>query len=118
MLFLLLVIAPLGTGLLMNRFVEVEKRSIGLVYISGFLILLAMFQLIAVPVVFLDAWGFDIIVSLFTIVMTLFTGFGIVQALHLWRREGKVLNKKTKERSKMKKLSKVLVLVLAEAARQ
>lgn len=79
----------------MNRFIEAEKRSIGLVYISGFLILLAVFQLIAVPVVFLDAWGFDVIITLFTIAMTLFTGFGMVQALHLWRKEGNVLKKKT-----------------------
>lgn len=90
MLFLLLVIAPLGTGLIMNRFIEEEKRSIGVAYVSGFLILLALFQLIAVPVVFLDVWGFDIVIMLFTVIVTLFTGMGIIQALHLWRREGRV----------------------------
>lgn len=51
MLILLLLIAPLGTGLLMNRYIETEKRSLGISYVSGFLILLAAFQLITVPIV-------------------------------------------------------------------
>ena len=90
MLILLLLIAPFGTGLLVNRYIEAEKRSVGMAYASGFLILLAAFQLIAVPIVFMDAWGFPTIVTLFNVVVTLLTGFGIIQALHLWRREGRV----------------------------
>ena len=50
MLFLLLVLAPFGTGLLMNRFIESKQRSVGMAYVSGFLIMLAAFQLIAVPI--------------------------------------------------------------------
>lgn len=94
MLILLLILAPFGTGLTLYRFVERESRSIGVAYIGGFLILLAAFQIIAVPVVFTDPWGFPKIVKIFTIVMTVFTGGGILQALHLWRREGRVLDGK------------------------
>ena len=94
MLILLLILAPLGTGLLMNRCMEAEKRSLGIVYISGFLILLGAFQLIAVPVIFLDAWGFPTIVTIYTVVVTLLTGGGIIHALHLWRKEGRLVVKK------------------------
>ena len=78
MLFLLLVLAPFGTGLLMNRFIEAKQRSVGMAYVSGFLIMLATFQLLAVPVVFLDAWGFTAIVKMYTVVITLTDGLGII----------------------------------------
>lgn len=94
MLVLLLILAPLGTGLFINKYLDKENRSIGLSYIAGFLILLAAFQLIAVPVVFADPWGFGSIVKIFTVTTTLFTGFGIIQSLHLWRAEGDIFKKR------------------------
>lgn len=114
MLFLLLVLAPFGTGLLMNRFIEAKHRSIGMAYASGFLILLAVFQLIAVPIVFMDAWGFPTIVTLYTVVVTLLTGFGIIQALHLWRREGQVFYQRTlfKDRNRTEQAQWVIMLIL------
>ena len=114
MLFLLLVLAPFGTGLLMNRFIEAKQRSVGMAYASGFLLLLAIFQLIAVPVVFLDAWGFPVIVKIYTVVITLTTGFGIIQALHLWRREGQVFLARTlfKERLRTEQVQWIVMLVL------
>lgn len=90
MLFLLLIAAPLGTGLIMNRFIETESRSAGMAYISGFLILLSVFQLIAVPIVFADPWGFESIVRIYTVLVTILTGGGIVQSLHMWRKEGRI----------------------------
>ena len=92
MLFILLVAAPFGTGLMINRYVEKEVRSIGVTYISGFLILLAAFQLLTVPIVFMDPWGFDKVVKFFTLLLTLLTGFGIIQALHFWRAKGRIFN--------------------------
>ena len=92
MLFILLVAAPFGTGLMINRYVEKEVRSIGVTYISGFLILLATFQLLTVPIVFMDPWGFDKVVKFFTLLLTLLTGFGIIQALHFWRAKGRIFN--------------------------
>ena len=114
MLFLLLVLAPFGTGLLMNRFIEAKHRSVGMAYASGFLILLAVFQLIAVPIVFMDAWGFPTIVTIYTVVVTLLTGFGIIQALHLWRREGQVFYQRTlfKDRNRTEQAQWVIMLIL------
>ena len=94
MLVLLLVLAPFGTGLVINRFIDKENRSIGISYIFGFLTLLAAFQLLAVPVVFTDPWGFEKIVKVFTVIVTVFTGLGIIQSLHLWRAEGNIFKER------------------------
>ena len=94
MLVLLLVLAPFGTGLIINRFIEKENRSVGISYIFGFLTLLAAFQLLAVPIVFMDPWGFEKIVKGFNVIITVFTGIGIIQSLHLWRAEGHVFKER------------------------
>ena len=92
MLILLLILSPFGTGLLINRYIDEENRGWGVAYVAGFLTLLSAFQLIAVPVVFLDPWGFETVVDLFTIATTLLTGLGIIGAMHLWRREGRIFH--------------------------
>ena len=114
MLFILLVAAPLGTGLMINRYVEKEVRSIGVTYISGFLMLLAAFQLLTVPIVFMDPWGFDKVVRLFTLLITLLTGFGVIQALHFWRSKGRIFNEREFfwKKSKIEIMQWVLVFVL------
>lgn len=114
MLVLLLILAPLGTGLMLYRFVDRESRSIGVAYIGGFLILLAAFQLIAVPIVFLDPWGFEGIVKIFTLLTTVFTGGGVIQALHLWRKEGRVFEEKPSflQWEKRERIQWLLVLIL------
>ena len=114
MLILLLILAPLGTGLIVNRYIDRENRGIGVAYISGFLTLLAAFQLIAVPVVFMDPWGFDIIVKAFTVVATLLTGFGIIGTMHLWRRDGAVFNKRNcrKKRRSVEKVQWIIAGIL------
>lgn len=94
MLILLLVLAPLGTGLMINRFIDKENRSIGISYVFGFLTLLAAFQLLAVPIVFTDSWGFEKIVKIFNVIVTVFTGLGIIQSLHLWRAEGNIFKER------------------------
>ena len=111
MLILLLILAPFGTGLLMNRCMDAEKRSLGITYISGFLILLGAFQMIAVPITFLDAWGFKTIVTIYTVLVTLLTGTGIIQSLHLWRKEGRlvVTKQKDKKTSNKKRLNLIQV---------
>ena len=100
MIVLLLGLAPFGTGLLVNSIIQKENRSIGTAYVSGFLVLLAAFQLLAVPVVFLDAFGFPKIIKMFTIILTLLTGGGMIQGLHLWRKEDYVFREKVWGRKK------------------
>ncbi len=114
MLVLLLILAPLGTGLIVNRYMDRENRSIGVSYVSGFFILLAAFQLLAVPIVFLDPWGFGNIVKIFNVVTTLLTGFGVIGTLHLWRKEGGVFHKTTgwKQKGKIEKTQWVIVFIL------
>ena len=113
MIILLLGLAPLGTGFIINSALQKEKRSMGTAYVSGFLLLLAVFQLLAVPVVFLDAFGFPKIVMAFTILNTLLTGGGIIRALHLWRKEGGIFREKIplKEKNKIELLQWIVVLV-------
>lgn len=100
--------------MIVNRYIDRENRGIGVAYISGFLTLLAAFQLIAVPVVFMDPWGFDTIVKIFTVATTLLNGFGVIGTLHLWRREGVVFNKFTawKQRGKIEKIQWIIVFIL------
>lgn len=102
MLILLLGIAPLGTGLLVNGHMEEENRSIGVTYICGFLILLAVFQLITVPIVFADPWGFDWILKIYTGLVAVFTGCGIVHSLHMWRKGEGIFKEKVVLASKTK----------------
>lgn len=114
MLVLLLIITPFCTGLIINRHLERESRGWGVAYISGFLTLLALFQLLAVPIVFADPWGFETIVKVFTLIITILSGLGIIDTLHLWRREGYVFGKGSgwKQRSKTEKVQWMIVLVL------
>ena len=114
MLILLLILAPFGTGLIINRYIDEENRSFGVTYVAGFLTLLSTFQLIAVPVVFTDPWGFKTIVDIFTVVTTLFTGMGIVITMHYWRRVGRIFHKQPrwKERTGLEQIQWILVFVL------
>ena len=114
MIILLLALAPFGTGLIINSIMDKENRSIGTSYISGFLVLLAAFQILAVPVIFLDPFGFPTIVKVFTVLVTLFTGGGIISALHLWRREEQMFQEKilVRKKSKIENIQWLIVLVL------
>ena len=114
MIVLLLGLAPFGTGLMINSIMEKQNRSLGTAYVSGFLVLLAVFQLLAVPVVFLDAFGFPKIVKAFTILTILLTGGGILSALHLWRREGWIFQERIlkKKKSKIEIIQWVIVALL------
>lgn len=93
-LLLLLVAAPMGIGLLINNVMAEEERGIGSTYLSGFLCQLAIFQLVAVPVVFMDAWGFHIIIVLYSCLITIFAGGGIIDTLHCFRQEKLIWRKR------------------------
>lgn len=94
MLLLLLGVAPLGTGLIINSILDEENRSLGITYISGFLILLAVFQLIAVPIVFADPWGFNWIIKGFTATTAVLSGLGVIMSLHSWRKGNRIWQEK------------------------
>lgn len=77
----LLGLAPLLAGAIPLYFMEREKRCLGLLYVSGFLLLLACFQLIGVPIVFKNPWGFPTIVTIYSIVMAGLCIIGILLIL-------------------------------------
>ena len=114
MLILLLGVAPLGTGLWINAQLEKGKGSVGMTYICGFLMLLAAFQLISVPLVFIDPWGFEWIVKIFNIVVTVLTGTGIIRMLHMWRRENTIFTGKENllKKNKTEKFQWWIVIIL------
>ncbi len=90
-LLLILGVAPMGAGMIIDNMLDSENRSLGVCYLSGFLGLLAVFQLLTVPVVFLEAWGFPQVVRLFTVCSALLAGCGVVLSMHSWRRGNNIL---------------------------
>lgn len=81
-LILVLGIIPLCVGMIPVNLMEKRYRSLGVTYIAGFLFTLAVFQIIAVPIVIMQAWGFRIIVPMFSILTILLGGIGIYMT---WR---------------------------------
>lgn len=113
-LVLILGLAPVCTGLIINGLIEPEDRSLGFTYIAGFLILLAMFQLMAVPLVFKDPFGFPVIVRAFTSGTIIFMASGISVAWRSHKRQGNIWRNKREfiNRSLEEKLLWGMVLLL------
>lgn len=104
-LVLLLGLAPVCVGLGINELLKPEDRSLGFTYIAGFLILLAMFQLMAVPVVFKDPFGFPTIVRVFnsSTVIIMLVGIGAAFRSHkrkenIWRKRQEFANRSLEEK--------------------
>lgn len=81
-------IVPVCTGLLWTRGRQAEKRRIDYIYLAGFLTQLAVFQIIAVPVMIKDAYGMALLVSLTTGVLAALSAAGVALAV-LDGRKGK-----------------------------
>ena len=65
-LILILIVAPFLCGLLPTFFYSVNRTTISITYLSGMILSLAIFQLISVPVVIADPFGFGLIVVLYS----------------------------------------------------
>ena len=113
-LILILGIIPLCVGMIPVNLMEKRFRSLGVTYIAGFLSTLAIFQIIAVPLVIMEKKGFRTLVPLFSI---LTIALGMVGVYMTWRTsqketfsdEGEILPflhffKKDKEESVIKKV--------------
>ena len=117
MLLLLLVVAPVTSGLLFNNRMIEKNRGIGVSYVTGFLFLLSVFQLIAVPVVFYDPWGFGKIVKIFTVLTAVFAGLGVMDSMHCFRKDKSIWkidfhNFKVKKKEDIIQWGSVAVLIL------
>lgn len=97
-LVIILGLIPYGMGLLPVLLIDQKRRSIGVTYIAGFILLLALFQVITIPIVIFQPWGFKTIVPLFTVITVVLAlaGFGIM----FWqkRKHGNVLLEFTEKR--------------------
>lgn len=87
-LILVLGIVPFCIGMIPVNLIERQHRSIGVTYIAGFLTSLAVFQLIAVPIVILEAKGFRTIVPLFSILSVLLGVVGVFLSIRTGKKEG------------------------------
>ena len=76
-LILILGIIPFCVGMIPVNLMEKRFRSLGVTYIAGFISILAIFQIIVVPIVILDGYGFKIIVPLFSILSILLGAIGV-----------------------------------------
>lgn len=86
-LILVLGIIPLCVGMIPVNLIEQRHRSLGVTYIAGFLFTLAVFQIIAVPIVILDGKAFRLIVTLFSIITILLGAAGVYMTWRTSRRE-------------------------------
>ena len=82
MLILVLGIIPFCVGMIPVNLIERQHRSLGVTYIAGILTTLAVFQVIAVPIVILNERGFRVIVPLFSILTIV---LGMVGVFMTWR---------------------------------
>lgn len=89
-LVLILGVVPLCIGLIPVNLMERQHRCLGVTYIAGFLTSLAVFQIIAVPIVILEDRGFTIIVPLFSVLSVLMGAAGVFLTIRNGKKEGYV----------------------------
>lgn len=87
-LVLILLICPVACGLLPTFFVARQRITPPVIYMSGILLCLAIFQLSTVPVVILNGYGFPVIVIMYSILIGLTSVAGIVLAVIKTKKEG------------------------------
>lgn len=97
-LIIILGLIPFGMGLLPVSLIDSKRRSIGVTYIAGFIFSLALFQIIAVPIVILKPWGFKLIVPLFTVLTSVLAIAGIIWVIFCKRKNNNVFIEFTNKR--------------------
>jgi len=98
-LILIFAIAPFLMGLVPAFFITKNRRTTSVIYLGGFILGLAFFQLMAVPIVILDAWGFELIVLLYSIIMAVLSAAGVILAFIKWKKEGNIFAEVTFKRN-------------------
>lgn len=102
-------IAPLCTGLLWTKGPGEERRRIDFIYLAGFLTQLAVFQLIAVPIMIKKVYGMELLVNLMTAVLAVLSAAGV--GWTLWQRcSGDAARGGKKTAGKSRKISAALSL--------
>lgn len=83
LLLLLVGIAPVAIGLLPVSFMREEHRTIGMVYISGWIMMFAVFQLLVIPFV-VNRSGFTLVANLYTALIGILCLAGLICGI--WKR--------------------------------
>jgi len=100
-LVLTLGILPLVTGMIPAFFIAKARRTTGVMYVCGFIYNLALFQLLAVPIVIVNAWGFNLIIILYSILLGVSAVAGITLGVIRWKKEGNIFAEATMKRNLM-----------------
>lgn len=101
-LVLTLGILPMLTGLIPTFFINKSKRTVGVIFVCGFIYNLALFQLLAVPIVIAVPDGFGLLTILYSIFMALSAIAGITLMVFKRKKEGNILAETTMKRNLMK----------------
>ncbi|MDD6202710.1 MAG: DUF6077 domain-containing protein [Lachnospiraceae bacterium] len=114
-LIIVLGIIPFCIGLIPVNLIDEKMRSIGVTYISGFLLSLGIFQLITVPIVIVSPWGFKLIVPLFTSITGILAVAGIGITIFL-QKKGKTnfaaIKREHREKTTEEKVMWLIVFLL------
>ncbi len=85
-LILVLVAAPFCIGLLPVQAMEKEKRSPAAVLVAGYLCMMALFQLLAVPVILKSSHGYELLVTVYSLALGLLAAAGLLAAFRQYSR--------------------------------
>ena len=100
-LVLIFTIVPFAVGLIPAYFIAKPRRTIAVIYIGGFLYDLAIFQLVAVPFIISNPWGFESIIILYSILMAVSVVAGFTLMAIKKKKEAEIVAKE-KEASQLK----------------
>ncbi|MFI3213245.1 MAG: DUF6077 domain-containing protein [Eubacteriales bacterium] len=78
MLLLLLFVVPVCAGFILTNSIEPARRNIGITYICGMVLTLAIFEFMVTSIIFDSPFGFEIIVPAFTAILIILSIAGIV----------------------------------------
>jgi len=105
---LILIILPLCMGMVPTALIPRPKRKLVMMYIMGFIMSLALFQLVAVPIIINKPDGFPLIIRLyFTLSVAIAIGGLILLMLDI-RRNGNPFKKNPEDRQFVSKDEKIL----------
>lgn len=89
-LVLILGICPFLCGMVPAFFIGRQRRTAAVIYLSGFITCMAMFQLICVPIVVMYDFGFPYIVNIYSGILVLLSIAGLALAIVRWKMEGNI----------------------------
>lgn len=89
-LVLILGICPFLSGMVPSYFIGKQRRTAAVIYLSGFILCMAMFQLMCVPIVVLYDFGFPYIIYGYSSILAVCSIAGIVLGVLKWKKEGNI----------------------------